>query len=146
MSHTDTPAPPPTRIRTRDRLVAVLLSVTAAAVVWGVASLLGVRFDVASPAVGSIHIGLFLTIVSTLPLASAGWGVLVLLERFTARPRRTWTILAGAVLVLSLPPLVFLDAQATTKIALGCMHLATGLVLIALLRRTAPRYRGQASI
>jgi hypothetical protein len=128
---------PPAPTLRRRRAAAALLAVAASALAWVVASLLGVSFDVTSPAVGTIHIGMLLTIVSALPLALAAWGALALLERFTAHPRRVWAVLSSAVLVLSLIPLPFLDAAVTTKVALGWMHIVTGVVLIFMLGRTA---------
>jgi predicted permease len=84
-----------------------------------------------------MRIDALLVILTALALALAAWGVLALLERFTRNARRVWTIVAVAVLVVSLPPLAFLDATAGTKVALAVMHVATGLVLIFMLRRGA---------
>ena len=123
--------------RIRSRLVAVALSVVAALAVWVIATLAGAELEVTSPLVGTLTIDALLVIISALPLALAAWGVLALLERFTPRARKVWTIVASAVLVLSLPPLALLDATIGTKIALGFMHLATGLTLILMLRRGA---------
>ena len=123
--------------RVRSRLVAVALSVVAALVVWVIATLLGTELEVTSPLVGTLTIDALLVIVSVIPLALAAWGVLALLERFTPRARTIWTIVASAVLVLSLPALALLDATLGTKVALAFMHLATGLTLILLLRRGA---------
>lgn len=123
--------------RIRYRTAVVLVSVAASVVVWIVVTIAGVRLDVTSPAVGTLTIDLLLVVVSALPLALAAWGVLALLERFGRRPRRTWTIVAVAVLVLSLPPLALLGATPATLIMLALMHLATGLVLILLLPRPA---------
>jgi Family of unknown function (DUF6069) len=120
--------------RVRYRLLAMVLGVAAAIIVWVVASLMGIQLEVTSPLVGTLEINLPLVIISALPLALAAWGVLALFERFTPRARRIWTIVAIGVLVLSVPPLALLDATVATKIALAFMHLATGVTLILLLR------------
>lgn len=123
--------------RLRFRLLAVVLSVLAAVAVWAIVSLSGARLTVSSPLVEALTIDLPLVIVTALPVALAGWGLLALLERVTARARRTWTIVAVAVLVLSIPPLAFLDASWPTQISLALMHVAVGLTLILMLRRSA---------
>lgn len=101
-----------------------------------------VSLDVTSPAVGTIHIGILLTVLRALPLALGAWGVVALLDRYSSRPRRTWTVLSVAVLVASLVPLVFLDATAATRVSLAWMHVVCGLILIVLLRRTTLDRRG----
>ena len=124
-----------TTTKTGFRLLAVGLAVVAALIVWAISALAGVELTVTSPLVGTLSIGALLVIVSTLPLALAAWGVLALLERRSSRPRTIWTRIAVAVLVVSVPPLAFLDATVTTKLILAAMHLAVGLVLILMLRR-----------
>ncbi|MDQ2661649.1 MAG: DUF6069 family protein [Actinomycetota bacterium] len=124
-------------IRVRHRLLAVVAAVAAPLVVWVVASLSGASLEVISPVAGTMRIDALLVIVTALALALAAWGMLALLERFTRSARRIWTIVAVAVLVLSLPPLAFLDATVGTKVALAVMHVATGLTLILMLRRGA---------
>jgi hypothetical protein len=123
--------------RVQYRLLAVAIAVIAPIVVWIVASVAGVRLEVTSPMIGTLVIDLPLVIVSTLPLALAAWAALVLLERRTPRARTIWTVVAVVVLVLSLPPLAFLDATVGTKVVLGVMHVAAGLPLIFMLRRGA---------
>ena len=124
-----------TTSKTRYRLLAVGIAVIVALAIWGIATLAGIELKVTSPFVGTLTIGALLTIAGALPLALAAWGVLVLLERRTERARTIWTRIAIAVLVLSLPPLLILDATVTTKLILAIMHLAVGLVLILMLRR-----------
>lgn len=136
-SHVGISADQTRAIRVRHRLIAVAAAVAAPLVVWVVASLAGVSLEVTSPVAGTMRIDALLVIVTSLPLALAAWGVLALLERFTQNARRIWTSIAVVVLVLSLPPLAFLDATVGTKVALAIMHVATGLVLIFLLRRGA---------
>ncbi|MCD2443111.1 DUF6069 family protein [Agromyces sp. SYSU K20354] len=133
----DTRDRPSAAARIRHRLLAIAVAVAAPIVVWIVASVAGVGFEVTSPAIGTLTIDVPLVIVSTIPLALAAWGVLALLERRTPRARTIWTVIAIAVLVLSLPPLALLDATIATKVALGIMHLAAGVPLILMLRHGA---------
>jgi len=123
--------------RIRYRLLAVAIAVAAALLVWIVATLAGAHLEVTSPLAGTLTIDVLLTIAAALPAGLAAWGVLALLERLTPRARRIWTIVAVAVLVVSLPPLALLEANLGTKIVLAIMHVAVGLTLIVLLRRGA---------
>ncbi len=122
---------------TRYRLIAVAIAVGVALAIWAVTALAGIELIVTSPLVGALTINAILVVVSVVPLAFAAWGVLALLERRSSRGRTLWTRIAIAVLVLSVPPLVFLDATLTTKLILATMHIAVGLVLIVMLRRRA---------
>lgn len=119
------------------RALAVAVSVCAALLVWVIASAGEVGLELTSPAIGTLRIGAVLVVASALPLALAAWGALALAERFTRRPRRVWTAVAIAVLLLSLPPLLFLEATDATKLTLAVMHAVTGVVLIAMLGRSA---------
>jgi Family of unknown function (DUF6069) len=68
----------------------------------------------------------------------AGWGLLAFLERVAGRVRLIWTVIAAAVLALSLlGPLGGVSSAAV--LALICLHLVVGLVLIAGLPRPATR-------
>jgi hypothetical protein len=129
MTTTETPS------RTRYRILAVGLAVVAALIVWAISALAGIELEVTSPVAGTLTIGALFTVAGALPAALAAWGVLALLERRSQRARTLWTRIAIAVLVLSVPPLAFLDATVTTKLILATMHLAVGLVLIVMLRR-----------
>ena len=122
---------------TRYRLIAVAIAVGVALAIRAVTALAGIELIVTSPLVGALTINAILVVVSVVPLAFAAWGVLALLERRSSRGRTLWTRIAIAVLVLSVPPLVFLDATLTTKLILATMHIAVGLVLIVMLRRRA---------
>ncbi len=69
--------------------------------------------------------------------ALAGWALLAVLERLTARARTWWTVIATAVFLLSLlagPP-GGITAGAVAGLAL--LHLTVAVVLIAGLRRSA---------
>jgi hypothetical protein len=76
---------------------------------------------------------------ASLAAGLAAWASLALLERLTARPRRNWTVLAVAVLVLSLTGPLGSGIGMGTTVALACMHLVAAAVLVpglALSRRS----------
>ena len=68
---------------------------------------------------------------------TAAWALLAVLEHRARHPRRAWTITAGSVLAVSLAGPLTAGQGAAAIVALACMHLATGGVLIPVLRRTA---------
>ena len=85
------------------------------------------------------RVGPFAVVMAALIAGFAGWGLLALLERVSSGPARTiWTVIAAAVLLLSLlGPLGGVGAAAV--MGLMCLHLVVGLVLIAGLPRPATR-------
>lgn len=124
--------------RTRGlRALAVLGAAAAALAVWAVAvplagTQLTVHMNGTTQPVGPG------TVVTTALLAGlGGWALLAALERIGRRPRRTWTVIAVVVLVLSLAGPVGDGAHPATTIALAVMHLAVGATLIPTLRRSA---------
>jgi len=75
------------------------------------------------------HVGPVAVGATSVVVALAGWGLLALLERFTARGRLIWTIIAAAVFVVSLlGPAGGVDASA--KLGLATLHLTVAAVLI----------------
>jgi hypothetical protein len=75
-------------------------------------------------------------VVAALVGSLAGWGLLVLLRRFTAKALAIWTVIAIVAALLSLAGPLSATAPAGTKVALVAMHLAVATVLIAVLHRT----------
>ncbi|GHJ53801.1 hypothetical protein Nm8I071_31080 [Nonomuraea sp. TT08I-71] len=125
--------------RRRDRALAVLAATAATLAVWTasvpVAGVdLAVRSGGTEQSVTPAAVG-----VSTLLAGLAGWALLALLERFTARARAVWTGAAGLVLLLSLLGPVGGGVGAAATLTLVALHLAAGAVLVPLLRRTARR-------
>lgn len=108
------------------RKVLVVVGGTAAAVAgWAVADpLLGVDL-----VVGGRRVGPGAVITVSLLAGLLGWAVFALLSRMVRRVRPLWTVLAGAVLLLSLLGPLGADSGAATLALLG-MHLAVGLPLI----------------
>lgn len=130
----DRPRPP-----LRARAAAVVAAVAAALAVWVIAvPLLGVDLQVAPGSGEPQAVGVANVVVSGLVGGLAAWGSLAVLERLTTRPRRIWTVVAVAVLALSLmgPQAGTTAATTTTLVA---MHLAVGAVLIPVLAGTTAR-------
>lgn len=141
-SPTTAPAVPSTPVQrtSRARRAATVAGAAAAGIaVWIVSvPLLGVELTATSGG-SQLTVGPGAVVFAGLLAGGAGWGLLAVLERYTARPRALWTIVAVAVLVLSLiGPL----AQATTVAAgatLAAMHIAVGTTIVVSLAGTARR-------
>lgn len=128
--------------RRRLRVKATAGAVGAALAVWAVARfVLGIEIaspefgpDRPSKTVGAVHVA-----GTALVASAAGWGLLAALERFTARARTIWTVIATGVLVFSLGgPFGGQGITTANRLALLAMHLAVGAVLIPKLRAGNP--------
>jgi Family of unknown function (DUF6069) len=135
-------ATPTTRPR-RARALAVIAATLAALAVWLVTDpLLGVDLIVPTRP-GSeelMSITPVLVAGTSLVVALAGWALLALLERFSARARTIWTAVAVLFALFSLAgPLSTLGSStAATAVALALMHVAVAAVLIPMLAGTSP--------
>lgn len=122
-------------------LWAVIAAVAAAVASWAVIGVLAgvdLRAPVFDGRTGSQDIGPTLVGANSLIAALAAWALLALLERYTVRSRRIWTIIALAGLVLSLGgPLSGTGIDAANRIFLLALHVVVAVVLIPLLYRTA---------
>lgn len=119
------------------RLAVVAVAMVATAAVWAIANMLDVELA-AETATGTMDVTLASVIIVTLLVGLAGWGLLALLERGTARGRTIWTIAALVVLLVSLAgPLGGVTTGA--KVALAGMHLAAAIVIIPGLRWSSPQ-------
>ncbi|MFD6415203.1 DUF6069 family protein [Streptomyces sp. NPDC060194] len=78
-------------------------------------------------------------VIATVPASLAGWGLLALLERFTAEAATAWTAVALAVLALSTAPIFAPDLTPDAGITLSLLHLAVGAILIPAFRKDARR-------
>ena len=127
-------------LRRGDRVVAVLATVIAPALVWLIATA-GFGQDLYQPGFGgSAPQDLSIWLVAAVAgfAALAGVGVLALIERINRRPARVWLVVSTAVLILSLGgPLSGEGIDTANKLALVTMHLAAGAVMIPLLYRSA---------
>ncbi|HYN92700.1 MAG TPA: DUF6069 family protein [Pilimelia sp.] len=129
------------RTATRDRALAVLGAVVATGLLWAIAKAVDVDL-VVDPKNGNEAGAVPLPIALGFALVSAllGWAALEVLERLI--PRRAaliWTILAVAVLLVSMVPLFGVGATAGTKTILALMHVAVAAVLIPGMLRTTRR-------
>jgi hypothetical protein len=115
----------------------VVLGATAAAVaIWIVATLAGADLTVSFGAGQPIQkVTVVNVVVAALVGSLAGWGLLALLRRFTAKARAIWTVIAIVVALLSLGGPLSAIASIGTKVSLVAMHLAVATVLIVGLRR-----------
>ena len=135
-------ATPTTRPR-HARALAVVAAALAALAVWLVTDpLLGI--DLTGPTVpGSQELQPITPAMvagGSLAAALAGWALLALLERFTARARTIWSATAVLVALLSLagPLSALASTSAANVLSLALMHLAVAAVLIPMLAGTSP--------
>lgn len=120
-------------IRTR-RLFVVITASAAASLLWAAASPLAGVDLVVDQAGSPTTVGPVPVIISSLVIGFAAWGLLAVLERFTARAGLIWTIIASAVLAFSLFGPLAAVTTAAMLVLMG-MHVVTGGVLIAGLAR-----------
>jgi len=123
------------------RLAAVGGAIVAALAVWFVAEVV-LGLDLRQPAasvgtqaesIDAVHV-VFSAAVGSL----AGWALLAVAERLTARPRRVWTVIAVVALVVSLGgPLSGSGITTSNRLALLLMHVVVAAVVILALGRTA---------
>ncbi|THV29031.1 DUF6069 family protein [Glycomyces paridis] len=119
--------------RTR-RLLTPVTAAAAALLLWAVAvPLAGADLTVDQGGTEQT-VGPAMTAFAALAIGYAAWGLLALLERFTARGTRTWTIIAAAFLAVSLLGPLGAVNTAATLVLLG-MHLLVGAVVITGLAR-----------
>lgn len=111
--------------------VAVGLAVWIAAV-----ALLGVNLTARSGE-DLLVVGPGAVFVAGLVASLAALGLLALLERTTRRPRRTWTIVAVSVLVVSLAGPLMQGTSAAAAATLLAMHVAVGTAIIVAVGGTA---------
>ncbi|MEU4564017.1 DUF6069 family protein [Actinoplanes sp. NPDC023936] len=122
--------------RVRNRAIGLVAAVVGAVVVWLIANVAGAELKVDQGS-GPEAVSVALVIMMSAAFALLGWGLLALLERFTARARTIWTAVAGVVLVLSLALPLMVDATSGTKAALVLMHLVVGAAVIVMFRKDA---------
>jgi hypothetical protein len=133
------------RYKITTRSVAAGAAVLAALALWAVSEeLLGI--DLWSPRMGSqpsrdIEAGV--VAVTSAVASLAGWALLAILERFTARARTVWVTVAVIALVASLgAPLSGTGITTANRVVLMLLHLAVGAVLIPPLYRSSPAPAG----
>lgn len=125
----------------RERLLAVAAAVAAALLVWVIARY-GAGVSLRTPAVSAGHQPSVLTpgfVAAVSCLVSLGaWAFIEVVERMVRRPRRVWLATGFVALGISLlAPLSGHGVTTVQRIALVCMHLAVGAVLITMFARSA---------
>ena len=125
-----------TRVSVRTPVAAVLGATAAATAIWAVATMAGAELTVSYAPGQPMKITVVNVVVAALVGSLAGWGLLALLRRFTAKARAVWTVTAIVTALLSLGGPLSATASAGTKVSLVAMHLAVATVLISVLRRT----------
>jgi hypothetical protein len=122
-------------------LLAALLSTLACAGIWALARALGVSLLVPNQQAGGAleTLGLERVVVMCVAPALLAAALLWLLTRLTRRPVEVFLGLALALFVLMLFPLVALEMDVPTRVALGVMHtLAAMLIAGPLVGRVRP--------
>ncbi len=133
-SPTQSRAQSPARSRLK-RLLTVIGAAAAALAVWALAVPVAGTDLSARMGAGPQPVGPVMVVLASLAAGLAGWALLAVLERFTAKARRIWTITALAVLALSLTgPLGSATGTAATLVLL-LMHLVVGSVVVLGLTR-----------
>ncbi len=126
-----------TRVSARTPVAAVLGATAAAVAIWALATAAGAALTVSfGPGQPIQKVTVVNVVVAALVGSLAGWGLLVLLRRFTANARAVWTVIAIVVALVSLGGPLSATASAGTKMSLVAMHLAVATVVIVVLRRT----------
>jgi hypothetical protein len=119
------------RMQTRTRrLLTVLAAPAAALLLWAAAVPVGGVDLTADQAGTPLMVGPALVAVAALIAGLAAWGLLAVLERFTARAALVWSIIAAAVLAFSLTGPLAAATTAAMLVLMG-MHVLTGALLIA---------------
>jgi len=123
---------------THTRTIAVLSATAAALAVWTLASpVLGVDLQVQRQPGQLEAVSAAEVLLSSLVVSLAGWASLAILERFTTRAGRVWTVLALLVLTLSMAGPLAGGTTTAGKVALALMHLTVAAVLIPALQRSS---------
>ncbi|HWD46509.1 MAG TPA: DUF6069 family protein [Actinomycetota bacterium] len=119
---------------TRNSLAVVAAGMAAGLVVWAVVRLLGVELTVESGA-GTTQVDVVDVLLTTLVVGLAAWGVFALLLRW--RRARWWPFVGSTALAISMIGPSYL-ADGGSAVALICLHVAVGVVLIAGFMRAVP--------
>jgi len=151
MTTTNTSSRPPTTVgarlelarpaaqRRRSRAGSIAAAAGSASVIYLVASGAGVPFELTDPGkTQPVHLTVVTIAVVAGFFALVGWATLALLERYSGRASRIWSMLAGTVLLLSYVPIGVEHATPATKIMLALIHATVAATLVPMLRRTQP--------
>jgi hypothetical protein len=126
---------------THRRIATVVLAPAAAVAAWAVFRLAGVELDVSS---GDGTVDAADVAVAALVGALAAWPVARSVDAHSRYPRRTWGVIGAIVLGTSMSGPSWL-ADGGSAVALMCLHLVTGIVVITGFAGTLPVYRRRTS-
>lgn len=115
--------------------VAVAAATTGNLAVWGAARLVGADFHVVRPDGAAFTVGAGPVVLFTVSSIVIGALALLLATRLSAGARRVFAWLGLAIGVLTVPMPFTVTAGLDTQLALGTMHVLTGLAWFAALRR-----------
>jgi hypothetical protein len=127
------------RVTARRRLgrsATVVVASALALVVWIIAVPVGGVDLVVGAGTNSQTVGPVSVVVASLLAGGAGWALLALCEHLNAKGRKLWQWIAWGVLAISLLGPVSMGGAGTVLAILLLMHIVTGAVVIAGLRRT----------
>lgn len=107
------------------RLATIVLAPVAALAAWGAYRLVGLELVLKS----GETVGPFDVAAAAVAGSVAGWLVLRLIERRSARPRATWSFVGSTALAVSIIGPAWL-ADGSTAVALITLHVVTAIVVI----------------
>jgi hypothetical protein len=138
----DTTTAPTSRARRPLLRAAVVIGAAlATTVTFLLARAAGADFTITDPGEGKVPHTFVATEIAmvTVVIGLFGWATLAVLERWTSRAHRIWTVLAVVIVLLSMPPIWIERATTSTRIGLVIVHLVVGLALLPLLRAGSAR-------
>lgn len=117
------------------RLLTVIGAGAAALLLWALAvPLAGVDLTVRQGGTDQ-EVGPAMIVAAGLAAGFAAWALLAVLERFTVRAGRIWTIIAASVLALSLLGTLSAVSGAATLVLMGEHLVVGGVLIVGLVRR-----------
>jgi hypothetical protein len=125
----------------RRRLLAVISTVAAVALIWSLVTL-AAGFDLRAPAMdgrsSAAPIGLGPVVAVSTLAALAGWALLAVFERRTRRARTWWLVAALVALAISLTgPMSGTGVTGADRSLLMLLHAVVAVVLIPLMYRSS---------
>ncbi|MEJ7839253.1 MAG: DUF6069 family protein [Thermomicrobiales bacterium] len=114
------------------RLATLVLAVLASAIVWVIADPLG-GANLRATGMGGedvVSIGLGEVFFGFLSWGIGAWVVVMLIERFTSRPKQIWLIIALIALLLSFIPVFASSDNGATTFIFIVMHVVSAAIII----------------
>jgi hypothetical protein len=127
--------------RRRTRALTIVAAAGATFTVWTIAHSFAGADLVVNTASSPTTVTPAAVAIVTVIAGLAAWGLLALLERFTAKAASIWSGIGAAVLLISLLGPIGSAVGAAATVALLAMHLVVGAVLIPLMARSSVQCR-----